>query len=148
VEVARDPCALGLLRPQHGGRGADALGLQPGEHAVEGQAQARHVGGLAGGGLRARAGEREVDALHRPRERLQRSEAPPHDEVVREDGGEDRRDEHEELAQTGGVAEVQARGDARREDGRDDEEGVDGQHLREQDGSAHGVLTPCRRARR
>ena len=118
VQVAGQPRALGLLRAQDGRGGGDALGLQPDEHDVEGLAQAGDVGRLVVGGLRARAGDGEVDALHRARQRLQRLEAPAHDEVVGEDRDEHRRGEHEQRARLGRLVAVEVRADGDRRDRR------------------------------
>ena len=118
---------------------AGALGLQALEHAVEGVAQPGDVGGLAvlrlGAHARARRGRRAPSC------------------VVSDSSGAKRRRMTRLLASTvariaatstrnwrapAAVAEVEARGDARREHRRDDEQGVDGQHLGEQGGLRMG----------
>ena len=95
MQLQCDPQALGLLGREHTPGRLAALGLQAGEHLVEGEGQ---LAGLRGGGgaRHAGAGSCEVDAAGQRGERLQRADDPAqHDQVdqrhQRERGHEDER---------------------------------------------------------
>ena len=111
VQFQGDPQPLGLLGLEHPAGGLAALGLQAGQHLVEGERQLTRLRGGAGAG-HAGAGPREV---HAPRQRgqgLQGADDPPqHDEVderhQQQGGGE-----HDRLV--GGEGGELARGRARR----------------------------------
>ena len=88
VQLQRDAQPLGLLGLEHPAGGLAPLGLQAGQHLVEGERQLARLRGGAGAG-HAGAGPREVDAPRQRGQRLQRADDPPqHDEV-------DERHQHE-----------------------------------------------------
>jgi hypothetical protein len=138
VEIAGDPGALVLLGVEGGACRPPALGLEPFEHAPEGDLEARNLLGLGAPVRRSpevRPGAREVGALHRFDQPLERGESSREEQHVEEHRRCDRdRQDH----QRGREAEVvAAREQARGADRERDHDEVGNQHLGQESARSH-----------